>query len=125
MRVVIYYAYMSATSAFLLLIVELMGPMVGIRVANSLVFWILVATLPSGVLVGFVVSAAIAKKCRTSGTYRFKAHPVAHVVSVVLTVISTLNLLLLPPERGGAMMFASEYPLAGLVPTPFLEGTPF
>jgi len=60
MRVVTYYAYLSAMSAFLLLFVELVGPMVGIRVANSLVFWILVATLPSGALVGLVVSAAMA-----------------------------------------------------------------
>jgi len=102
MRVVTYYAYLSAMSAFLLLFVELVGPMVGIRVANSLVFWILVATLPSGVLVGLVVSAAIAKKCGTSRTYRFKAHPAAHVVGVVLFVISTLNLLWLSPETGGA-----------------------
>src|SRR5213079_636341 len=119
MRVVTYYAYLSAMSAFLLLFVELVGPMVGIRVANSLVFWILVATLPSGVLVGLVVSAAIAKKCGTSGTYRFKAHPAAHVV-VILFVISTLNLLRLSPETGGAMIIAFGYVFGGFSLTPIL-----
>ena len=120
MRVVTYYAYLSAMSAFLLLFVELVGPMVGIRVANSLVFWILVATLPSGVLVGLVVSAAIAKKCGTSGTYRFKAHPAAHVVVVILFVISTLNLLRLSPETGGAMIIAFGYVFGGFSLTPIL-----
>ena len=120
MRVVTYYAYLSAMSAFLLLFVELVGPMVGIRVANSLIFWILVATLPSGVLVGLVVSAAIAKKCGTSGTYRFKAHPAAHVVVVILFVISTLNLLRLSPETGGAMIIAFGYVFGGFSLTPIL-----
>ena len=120
MRVVTYYAYLSAMSAFLLLFVELVGPMVGVRVANSLVFWILVTTLPSGVLVGLVVSAAIAKKCGTSGTYRFKAHPAAHVVVVILFVISTLNLLRLSPETGGAMIIAFGYVFGGFSLTPIL-----
>src|SRR5436309_13352092 len=109
MRVVTYYAYLSAMSAFLLLFVELVGPMVGIRVSNSLVFWILVATLPSGALVGLVVSAAIANKCGTSGTYRFTAHPSAHVVVVTLFVISTANLLMLSPETGRAMNLTLRY----------------
>src|SRR5436189_5861354 len=98
MRVVTYYAYMSAMSAFLLFFVELVGPMVGVRVANSLVFCILVTTLPSGVVVGLVVSAAIAQKCGPSRAYRFKAHPAARVVGDVLFGIQPLNLLRLPRE---------------------------
>ena len=123
MRTVAYYALLSAMSAFVLstvVFVQRLGPMVAIGVANSLVFWILTATLPSGVLAGFVVSAAIARKCGTSGTYRFKNHPAGQVVIPILTVISIVNLLKLSPETGGATMIASGYAFGGFGLTPIL-----